>query len=92
MKEEQIRKYCEKYPDYEKYEWYENISGKLICLKGIAALQALMPRYEKALEALENINSILDGLQRCQNPINDYLEIAEALSQIEIISQIYNGH
>ena len=92
MNKELINRYCQKYPDYNEYEWFENINGTLSCLKGIDALTELVPQYERALHTLEDIVSIINDIETEDHLINDYLQIGEALSQIQIILELYNAN
>ena len=69
-----------------KYEWYLGESGKYIY--DDEAIRYLTPRLAEAKQIITNIQESVEAMDLNGNIVNDYLEIGEALSMIELFLEM----
>lgn len=69
-----------------KYEWYLGESGKYIYDDEV--IRYLTPRLAEAKQIITNIQESVEAMDLNGNIVNDYLEIGEALSMIELFLEM----
>ena len=69
-----------------KYEWYLGESGKYIYDDEV--IRYLTPRLAEAKQIITNIQESVETMDLNGNIVNDYLEIGEALSMIELFLEM----
>lgn len=69
-----------------EYEWYIGETGEYIYDDEV--IKYITPRLNEAKQILTNIQESIKDMELTGNIVNDYLEISEALSMIELFLEM----